>query len=198
MPQVVPQRNAAEDIENPLHLSTNENPNNILVSPPLTGSSNYGSWSISMQVTLEVKNKWSLVDGSIEKPDRSQGHYASWRRCNLMIKSWILKAVHPSIAQSIIYMDDAEEVCNDLKRRFSQRDPHRISTLQCEIYGLRQGNLSINDYYTKCRSLWEEMNEMRPLPICKCNPHCSCSGALINEVRKDREIDQITRFLHKR
>ncbi|XP_019168535.1 PREDICTED: uncharacterized protein LOC109164457 [Ipomoea nil] len=129
MPQVVPQRNATEDIENPLHLSTNENPNNILGSPPLTGGSNYGLWSISMQVALEVKNKWSLVDGSIEKPARSQGHYASWRRCNLMIKSWILKAVHPSIAQSIIYMDDAEEVWNDLKRRFSQRDPHRISTL---------------------------------------------------------------------
>ncbi|XP_019181634.1 PREDICTED: uncharacterized protein LOC109176683 [Ipomoea nil] len=195
IPQVVPQRSATEDVENPLYLNTNENPNSVLVRTPLTGSFNYGSWSISMQVPLEVKNKWSIVDGSIEKPDRNHGHYASSRRCNLMIKSWILKAVHPSIAQSIIYMDDAKEIWNDLKKRFSQRDPHRISILQCEIYGLRQGNLSINENYTKCRSLWEEMNEMRPLPICKCNPHCLCSGALIDEVRKDREIDQIIRFL---
>ncbi|XP_019166927.1 PREDICTED: uncharacterized protein LOC109162697 [Ipomoea nil] len=189
------QRGLAEDIENPLHLSTNENPNNILVSPPLTGSSNYGSWSIAMQAALEVKNKWSLLGGSIEPPEKTQPHYAAWRRCNLMIKSWILKSVHPTIAQSVIYMDVAKDVWNDLKKRFSQRDPHRICVLQDEIYKLKQGNYSVNEYYKKSRSLWEEMNEMRPLPICQCIPHCSCSCDLIDQVRKDREIDQIIRFL---
>ncbi|XP_019154656.1 PREDICTED: uncharacterized protein LOC109151193 [Ipomoea nil] len=193
VPHVVSQRGQVEDIENPLHLNVNESPNNILVSPPLTGSANYGSWSIAIQVALEVKNKWSLVDGSTEAPDRSQIHYPAWRRCNLMVKSWILKAVHPSIAQSVLYMDVAKDVWNDLRRRFSQRDAHRISYLQTEIYGLKQGNLSVNEYYTECRSLWEEMNKMRPLPICKCIPKCSCD--LVDQVRKDREIDQIIQFL---
>ncbi|XP_031124211.1 uncharacterized protein LOC116026925 [Ipomoea triloba] len=90
-------------------------------------------------------------------------------------------------------MNKAVDIWNDLRRRFAQRDPHRISRLQYDIYALKQGNLSINDYYTKCKSLWEEMSALRPLPICKCEPCCSCN--LMDEIRKDQEIDQIIRFL---
>ncbi|XP_019163277.1 PREDICTED: uncharacterized protein LOC109159652 [Ipomoea nil] len=168
-PIVAPQRNQTEDVENPLYLNSNENPNTILISPPLNGSSNYASWSIAMQVALEVKNKWFLIDGSLPAPDRTQNNYQAWRRCNLMVKSWILKTVHPSIAQSVMYMEAAKDVWNDFRKRFSQRDAHRISTLQNEIYNLRQGSLSVNEYYTKCRTFWEEI--------------------------KDREIDEIIRFL---
>lgn len=110
-----------------------------------------------------------------------------------MICSWFFKSVLPSIAQSVMHMDKAKDIWNDLHRRFSQRDPHRISLLQNEIYNLKQGGLSVNDYYTKCRTLWEEMNALRPLPICKCRPRCCCD--LMDEIRKDREIDQIIRFL---
>ncbi|XP_019188880.1 PREDICTED: uncharacterized protein LOC109183150 [Ipomoea nil] len=190
---LTPQRSNLEDIENPLYLSSNENANAILVNPPLTGSVNYGSWNISMRVALEVKNKWSVVDGSITTPDRTSSQYAAWRRCNLMVCSWIRKSVHPTIAQSIMYMDKAREVWNDLSRRFSQQDPHRISILQSEIYSLKQENLTVNDYYTKCKTLWEQMNELQPLPICKCDPRCSCD--LVDQIRNEREVDQIIRFL---
>ncbi|XP_019157951.1 PREDICTED: uncharacterized protein LOC109154674 [Ipomoea nil] len=37
------------------------------------------------------------------------------------------------------------------------------------------------------------MNDLRPLPICKCTPRCSCD--LVDQIRKDREIDQVIRFL---
>lgn len=109
--QSTPQRSViTEDIENPLFLSSNENANVILVSLPLTGNPNYGTWSISMRVALEVKNKWSVVDGTISTLERSHPQYVAWRRCNLMICSWIFKFVHPYIAQSIMYMDKAKEV----------------------------------------------------------------------------------------
>ncbi|XP_019171979.1 PREDICTED: uncharacterized protein LOC109167418 [Ipomoea nil] len=121
--------------------------------------------------------------------DRSHSQYAA----NFMICSWICKSVHPSIVQSIMYMDRATEVWNDLKKRFAQLDAHRISTLQNEIYSLRQGNLSVNEYYTKCRALWEQMNELRPIPMCKCNPRCSCD--LIEEIKNERDVDCIIRFL---
>ncbi|XP_019189560.1 PREDICTED: uncharacterized protein LOC109183989 [Ipomoea nil] len=189
----IPQRNGrTEDIENPLYFSSNESFNAILVSPPLTGSNNYGTWRIAMRVSLEVKNKWTVVEGSTAAPDRSHNRYAAWRRCNLMIFSWIY-SVHPSIVQSIMYMDNAKDVWNDLKKRFAQQDPQRISSLQHEIYCLKQGSLSVSEYYTKCRALWEQMNELRPLPMCRCNPRCSCN--LLEEIRTEREVDQIIKFL---
>ncbi|XP_019171370.1 PREDICTED: uncharacterized protein LOC109166928 [Ipomoea nil] len=124
---LTPQRsNISEDIENPLHLNSNESSNAILVIPPLTESNNYGTWSISMRVALEVKNKWGIVDGSITPSDRSSNQYA--------------------------------------------------------------GNLTVNEYYTKCRILWEQMNELRPIAVCKCDPRCSCN--LLDEIRSEREVDQ--------
>ncbi|XP_019177670.1 PREDICTED: uncharacterized protein LOC109172882 [Ipomoea nil] len=80
---------AVEDMENPYFLSASENPSVILVSPLLAGSSNYASWSISMKIALEVKNKWCLVDGSLPAPNRGNSRYGAWRHCNLMVCSWI-------------------------------------------------------------------------------------------------------------
>ncbi|XP_019187212.1 PREDICTED: uncharacterized protein LOC109181757 [Ipomoea nil] len=191
---LTPQRsNRSEDIDNPLFLNSNENTNAVLVSPPLTGSANYGTWSVSMRVALEVKNKWAIVEGTTVAPDRNHAQYPAWRRCNLMICAWIYKAVHPSIAQSVMHIQNAREVWNDLKKRFSQRDAHRISSLHMEIQNLRQGDMSVNDYYTRCRILWEQMNELRPLPICRCVPQCSCNA--FDEIRNEKEVDQIIRFL---
>ncbi|XP_019149892.1 PREDICTED: uncharacterized protein LOC109146696 [Ipomoea nil] len=194
-PAIDPRRSQSnrEDIDNPLYLNSNESSNAVLVSPPLSGSANYVTWSISMRVALEVKNKWGIVDGSILAPDRSHSQYAAWRRCNLMICSWICRSVHPSMVQSIVYMDDAKEVWNDLRKRFAQRDALRISILQGEIYALKQGSFTVNEYYTKCRALWEQMNELRPIPICKCLPRGSCD--LLAEIKSEREVDRIIRFL---
>ncbi|XP_019158343.1 PREDICTED: uncharacterized protein LOC109155071 [Ipomoea nil] len=177
----------AEDVENPYLFSTSDSKNLILVSPPLVGSSNYGSWCISMRIALEVKNKWWIIDSSVAAPNREDNRYGPWRRCNLMLCSWIFRSVHPSIAQSVMRLESSRDVWNDLKRRFAQCDAQRISGLQNDIYSLKQGSQSISDYYTKCRTMWEEMNTLRPLPLCICDPRCRCD--LIDEIRKEREVD---------
>lgn len=129
----------------------------------------------------------------LQAPERSHAQYSAWRRCNLIVYAWILKYVHPFIAQSVMYIDKAKDIWNDLIRRFAQRNPHQILYLQNEIYGLKHKSLIVNYYYTKCRTLWEEMDTLRPLSICKCEPRCSFD--LVDEIKKDREIDQIIRFL---
>lgn len=37
------------------------------------------------------------------------------------------------------------------------------------------------------------MSALRPLPVCECQPKCSCE--LINKIRKEREEDYAIRFL---
>ncbi|XP_019155956.1 PREDICTED: uncharacterized protein LOC109152764 [Ipomoea nil] len=191
----LPQRSASassEDYENPLFLHVSENPNKVLVSPSLTAS-NYSSWSRSMRIALEVKNKWGIIDGSISVPDVGHPEYGAWRRCNMIVSSWLLKSVSPSIAQSVIYFEKAKDIWEDLRKRFSQADPHRISELQDEIYNNKQGILSVTDYYTRCKTLWEEMSALRPLPVCECTPRCSCE--LVKKIIKERDDDQVIRFL---
>lgn len=146
-----------------------------------------------MRMALEVKNKWGLVDGSIVAPNPDQPQHVAWKRCNMIVKSWLLKSMSPSIAQSVLYMEKAKSIWDDLWRRFSQGDLHRISQLQGKIYNQKQNGMSITDYYTSCKTLWEETDVLRPLPVCKCNPQCACD--VIDIIRKEREIDQVIRFL---
>lgn len=52
----------ANEFDDPMYLHITKNPNLILVSPPLS-EHNYASWTRSMKIALEVKNKFKLVVG---------------------------------------------------------------------------------------------------------------------------------------
>ncbi|XP_019159938.1 PREDICTED: uncharacterized protein LOC109156541 [Ipomoea nil] len=153
------QRN--EEFDDPLYLHFTENGNTVLVSPPLS-EVNYASWSKSMKIALEIKNKFGFV-------------------------------VNSTIAESMIYFDKASNIWSALSKRYSQADLHKITELQNEIFRNVQGNMNLNECFTKCNALWEQMNAMRPLPTCECTPRCSCT--LISKIQKEKQDDQIIRFL---
>ncbi|XP_050210032.1 uncharacterized protein LOC126660517 [Mercurialis annua] len=88
------------------YLHPNENPSLILVSPSMNGQ-NYHSWFRSMRIFLLSKNKLKFMDGSISVPSKEDVIFHVWERCNNMVLSWILRSLSPSIAQSILWMDNA-------------------------------------------------------------------------------------------
>jgi len=79
-----------------------------------------------------------------------------------------LNSVSQSIAQSVIYFDYAADIWNDLRKRFSQGDLLRIAELQEEIYALKQGSQNVKDYFTNLKTVWEELDNYRPLSSCNC------------------------------
>nr|GMC52973.1 uncharacterized protein LOC109166898 [Ipomoea batatas] len=81
-----------------------------------------------------------------------------------MVLSWILRAVSPTIASVVLWIDSADGVWKDLKKRFSQRDVFRIAEIQFEIHQTEQGNSSINDYFSQLKMLWDELFVLRPIP----------------------------------
>ncbi|XP_072066666.1 uncharacterized protein [Arachis hypogaea] len=50
-----------------------------------------------------------------------------------------------------------------LRNRFSQGDLLRVAELQEQIYGLKQGSLSVTQYHTALRALWEEHDTYCPV-----------------------------------
>lgn len=81
-------------------------------------------------------------------------NYEAWNKCDVMVSSWMLRTLSESIARSVMYTNSAKEIWDDLANRISRADPHRIYDLHDEINNLRQGSLSIMEYYTNCRSLY--------------------------------------------
>jgi hypothetical protein len=95
--------NQSIEPSNPLFLSNGENPTINLVGDQLN-EVNYNTWSRSMLVSLNAKNKLCFVDGSMPKPYVNVNLFQAWTRCNDMVVSWILHSVSKDIASTIIYI----------------------------------------------------------------------------------------------
>lgn len=146
----------------PYYVHPNESPMVVVVSPPLTGD-NYHTWARVMKCALISKNKYKFVDGTIQVPNAFDPSYEAWERCNSLIHSWILRLLSPSISHRG-YIENVFDVLNDLKEIFSLGDFIQICELQQELYGLMQGTLNVSKYFTKLKTLSEELKNYRPIP----------------------------------
>ncbi|XP_057419222.1 uncharacterized protein LOC130713474 [Lotus japonicus] len=182
----------AQNPISPYYIHSGENPSATMVSPPLNGR-NYSAWARSMKRALVAKNKFKFINGEIPVAVPGDANYDAWDRCNSLIHSWILNSVTSTIANSIVFVENACDAWKDLRDRFSQGDLVRIAELQNEISSLKQNSMSVNDYYTEIKTLWEELEHYRPIPQCRCTVHCRCEA--IEQVKLFREQDNAIRFL---
>jgi len=140
-----------------------------------------------MITSLSAKNKVEFIYGSVPQHAKTDTSYSSWNKCNNMVMSWIVHSVYVPIRQSIIWMDIAANIWKDLKTRFGQGDLLRISDLQLEAYSFCQGELTVTEYFTKLRVLWDELENFRPDPICSCPTRYSCKVSSIIVQRKQED-----------
>lgn len=65
----VSQPNSVENNSHPLFFHNNDHPGLVLIAKKLVGSENYAPWSRSMQVALNARNKFVIINGSFAQPD---------------------------------------------------------------------------------------------------------------------------------
>ena len=178
---------------NVYYVHPSDGPSSVAITPVLNNS-NYHSWARSMRRALGGKNKFDFVDGSIPVPTDFDPNFKAWNRCNMLVHSWIMNSVEESIAQSIVFLENAVDVWDELKERFSQGDFIRISELQCEIFGLKQETRSVSEFFTALKVLWEELEAYLPTPICACPHRCTCNTGVLN-AKHQHEVTRSIRFL---
>jgi hypothetical protein len=147
-----------------------------------------------MRRALGAKLKLEFIDGFLPQPlDPFDPSIRAWNRCNMLVHSWIMNSVSDSIAQSIVFMENALDVWNDLKERFSQGDLIRISELQQEIYSLQQESKIVTEYFSSLKLLWEELEIYLHMPACSCVVRCTCASMRL--ARANHNLLYIIRFL---
>ena len=141
-----------------------------LVSTVFDGSS-YSDWKRSTTISLDAKNKLYFVDGSLPKPVDSSSDEKAWKRCNNMVIGWLIASLERSIAKTTMYFPTAHEIWDDLEGRFGSPSSSQKYRLQERLlYTSQEPGMSVSEYFTKVKSLWDEMDDLRPLPICHCHP----------------------------
>jgi hypothetical protein len=139
-----------------------------------------------MIIFLFAKYKIRFVDGTLVKPEKDAANYMPWMRCDAMIKGWLTTAMEKDIRSSVKYAKTAAEIWNDLLERFGKESAPKAYELKQSLTMTRQDGATASAYYTKLRSLWDEMESVIPTPQCSCNGvHVVSGKSLLN--RKTRK-----------
>lgn len=84
------------DANSPYYLHPSDYPKQLQVNENLT-ENNFNDWSQEMTNFLLATDEIGFVDGSLLKPNKSDGKYMPWMRCDAMIKGWLTPAMDKEI-----------------------------------------------------------------------------------------------------
>ncbi|KAL7598987.1 hypothetical protein Lser_V15G25245 [Lactuca serriola] len=149
--------------------------------------SNYGNCSREMKEFLLAKNRAGFIDGSIGKPDEAEPDFKALQRSDAIIKGWLITAMEKDIRNSMKYATPAQEIWDDLEERFGKESAPRAYELKRELTTMRQDNASVSAYFTKMRSIWDEIQSVSPIQKCTCGKYtCNLGKRLMESKEKER------------
>ncbi|GKB89764.1 hypothetical protein Tco_0962036 [Tanacetum coccineum] len=95
------------------------------------------------------KNKLGFVDGTCVKQESSLVLSQQWKRCNAILLGWILSSLSQELYVGQVYSQIVSEVLIELKETYDKMDGSVGFNLMHKINKLKQGDLSVPDYYHK-------------------------------------------------
>ncbi|XP_023732405.1 uncharacterized protein LOC111880228 [Lactuca sativa] len=168
----------------------NEEPidaNSINVNDVLNDN-NFNKWRQEMINFLFAKNKKGFVDGSINKPDSASPMHMAWMCANAMVKGWLTTAMERDIQTSVRYANTSAEIWKDLEERFEKEGAPQAYELKQSLNTTRQDGTSVSSYYTKLKTLCDELQLVLPTSRCTCDGCNYSLGRRLNEVKEKERI----------
>ena len=175
----------------PYDLNSNDNPGNIITQVQLRGE-NYEEWARAMRTSLRARRKWGFVEGTVGQPKKGTTELEDWWTVQSMLVSWILNTIEPSLRSTISYVENAKDLWNDIRERFSIANGPRIHQLKTELADCKQGGMTIVAYYSKLKTLWDELANYEQIQVCTCGG-CTCN--ISTKLEKRREEEKVHQFL---
>ncbi|KAL9232863.1 hypothetical protein vseg_007926 [Gypsophila vaccaria] len=104
-----------------------------------------------------------------------------------MLKAWLRNVIDPKLHPSIAFESTVAEVWTELKDRYSAGNAPRVHQFKGELAECKQGRMTVTEYYTKLKTIWDELANYNKIPACSC-------GAT-SEVAKEKEEEMVHQFL---
>ncbi|XP_038704739.1 uncharacterized protein LOC120000683 [Tripterygium wilfordii] len=152
---------ASNSLDDPLIVITVDYAVNKLVSLVLTGDDTCHTWSRTIFMALEARNKQSLVDGTLSDIAVRDSRHTEWKRCNSLVVTWLLNCVSNDIAASLSSSVTARAL-------WYYHTYHSSNDTRIYESDTRQGSSSVIDYYTKQKSYSDELLYYNVILACNC------------------------------
>jgi hypothetical protein len=116
---------------------------------------NYASWEFQFRMFVKGKELWGHLDGSSKAPTDPK-ELGSWEGKDVKIASWLLSSVEPYMVNNLRGFTTAKTMWDYLRRIYYQNNSARKFQLELDIGNYRQGNLSIEQFYSGFINLWSD------------------------------------------
>ncbi|GKA99135.1 putative RNA-directed DNA polymerase [Tanacetum coccineum] len=154
------------NVGNPLYLQTNDNTGLAIINVKLVGAENYKMCATAMKIALKGKNKIGFIDGTCVKQESSDVLSQQWERCNAIVLE-----------------------------TYDKMDGSVVFNLMHKINNMKQGDLSVSDYYHKLNSLWREFYILTILPAYVCEGRIVCTCDAKSGSVKHTQLIRLMQFL---
>lgn len=98
------------------------------------------------------------------------------------------------ISLGVLFLKIAKAIWRDLEDRFGYASMPQISSLEQQLVDLHQGQLSVSEFYTKLKTLWDSLDDLYHLITCTCEK-CTCD--VTGRVQKIQQEQRVLQFLMK-
>nr|DAD41760.1 TPA_asm: hypothetical protein HUJ06_016083 [Nelumbo nucifera] len=120
---------------------------------------NYIQWSQSFMFHVRSKEKEDYLTRNITKPDEKDVGYRIWKRDNSQVMSWLVNSMEPHIGENFLLYETAAEIWEAAKDTYSHKDnTPELVTIEGVMHDLRQGDLSVTEYYNKLHQSWQQLD----------------------------------------
>src|SRR4051812_1754253 len=116
---------------------------------------NYLVWEFQFRMYVKGKGLWSHLDDVSLAPIETTDLDA-WEIEDAQIITWILGTIDPHMINNLRSFSTAQEMWNYLKRIYNLDNAAKRFQLELEIANYKQGNLSVQEYYSGFLNLWTE------------------------------------------
>ncbi|KAF3794130.1 hypothetical protein EJ110_NYTH08174 [Nymphaea thermarum] len=120
---------------------------------------NYSRWSPAITMGIAGRGRIAYVNGRKVEPVEDSMAWDTWYLEDNQVKTWIVNSVSPDIQPLILRKKTARDMWIILEQMYGQKKKKvRVYQLMKDVYSLRQGALSVADFYAALKSKWEDLD----------------------------------------
>ncbi|XP_074266056.1 uncharacterized protein LOC141588516 [Silene latifolia] len=172
---------ASSVYKDPLHLTAGDQ-SLLQLLPQVFSGTSFLHWSRNLRIALISKNKLGFINGTCPKPPETDARYQDWIRTDYTVMRWIQFSLAEDISKSFSYVTSSKQLWEELNERFNQSNALFLYQLRQDVSQIKQGDLTVAEYYAQLRSGWEDIRSLDPLSECDCGAFAACTCNLLKKI----------------
>ncbi|XP_028800330.1 uncharacterized protein LOC114755610 [Neltuma alba] len=155
----------------------------VLIVPEKLSGENYREWAQSIKLALEGRGKLGHITGDALTPPSTDAKAVKlWKAEDAMVCSWLVNVMAPSLKRCFMFLSPAREMWDAIHEAYGDgENASQIFDLKTKLWDLKQGSLSLGDYYLAKTTLWQELD------LISDDSPCCASHAASNKKKVEKE-----------